>query len=555
MSSHACRPWLLVPLLCALASAQTLIYEKTGGTAFPTLGTCVADLGDVNGDGVPDFSTSGAVSTSTNSYVVIVRTYSGVNGVQLWEYTTSVSASFFGPAVRLINAGDLSGDGLDDLALGVTVFNSTPTAPGRVDLLDGTSGSLLRTLTSSVMAEGFGFSIDATADIDGDGLADVAVMTFVFGAAGRVDLYSGATGNLIAPPGVGLGSNIGCGEVLAFVGDQDGDGVEDLAIGCPSQGTVQVASAFGYVYSAITPCTTLVGCCSGGCYGGPGVPGFGQAVTSLGDINGDGATDIAVGRPHDDCLNATLNPKVLVNSGGSTGCHHAITLPLLAGDASILVAVPDLDGDGIKDLAVSNGPFSSFVRVFSGIDGASILDLPLPPGTYPWTPGIENSVAGLGDLNGDGLGEVVVGHGMGGLLRVYSGAELSASVTVLGTGGGFGPFAPSLALGLPLLPSQSTLSLTGGPPSAQGILVLAPSPENPFIIMPGLVIYPSLSMASSWLLLPFSSSTAGSWDLSLWMPADSRLAGVGVVFQALFPSPLGFSGMTVTNGLRVRLGF
>lgn len=140
-------------------------------------------------------------------------------------------------------------------------------------------------------------------------------------------------------------------------------------------------------------------------------------------------------------------------------------------------------------------------------------------------------------------------------MRVMSLADLRASAMTLGTGGGLAGFAPVLTSTAPLLPSFFSLCVSAAPPQVPGLLVVAPAPESPFPLGPGDVLWPDLALVGSWSVLPFATSAAGTWSVTAALPASPSLAGSGAVLQAWFPSPLGFSGASASNGLRLGLGF
>lgn len=254
------------------------------------MGYSVANLGDIDGDGVDDFGAGepgadfGALVD--NGAVVMV---SGASAQFLPVVRGAASGEQFG--LSLSGWGDLDGDGDDEWLVGAP-FNATFGAgAGRVAIVDGGAHSVLWSCYGGQAGEHFGLALASLADSDGDGVLDFAVgAPESFGSAanqGRVARFSGLS---VAPQEERLGApGERLGRALALC-DFDGDGVRELAAGAPQH----VAGALGrvgavHVLDALTlaPETTLVGSSSDG--------EFGAALSGGVDLNGDGAHELGVG--------------------------------------------------------------------------------------------------------------------------------------------------------------------------------------------------------------------------------------------------------------------
>src|SRR5215468_11260971 len=156
---------------------------------------------------------------------------------------SGVAQDHFGAAATL--TGDLDGDGVSDLAIaapGHAPADSQAALAGNVFIYSGASGTLIRTLTDG--AGGFGSSIVDIGDINGDGKHDLAVGSplidlndnGIIQQFGRVYIYSGADGTILRRyDGVGGADQLGFS--IADAGDLTGDGKDDLIIGAPGAGT------------------------------------------------------------------------------------------------------------------------------------------------------------------------------------------------------------------------------------------------------------------------------------------------------------------------------
>src|SRR5262245_41139190 len=190
------------------------------------LGLGVGALSDVDGDGVPDFFAGAACyANGKNGYV---RAYSGATAAILWQRDGAAVDDEFGIGAAAM--GDLDGDGLPDLAAGSRLHGS---ASGYVRLLSGATGATLRSISPPKGASlFFGGTLADAGDVDGDGIDDLLVQdiqfsTGLFQTFGAVFLESGATGAEIRRH---LGSSA---EVVMFgvagLGDVNGDGRADYA--------------------------------------------------------------------------------------------------------------------------------------------------------------------------------------------------------------------------------------------------------------------------------------------------------------------------------------
>ncbi len=270
----------------------------------------------------------------------------------------------------------------------------------------------------------FGFSIATAGDVDGDGYNDILV-----GAPGhdggqadqgRAFLYRGGPGGPQSTPAWqwspgAVGAR--AGESVAPAGDVNGDGYHDVIVGAPrlDEGT-DVDAGAAYLFFggpsglALAPDRT---------YKGPVEEAYlGQSVATAGDVNGDGYAEVLLGMPG----YRTANPirgGFWLDHGGAAGPDGAPNLEVLgSGGMSLGASVAgafDVNGDGYADVVVGNpladgaGTDAGEARVYHG----SSAGLVVPPDTTIVGAAagqlLGASVAGAGDVDGDGYADLLIG--------------------------------------------------------------------------------------------------------------------------------------------------
>ena len=334
-------------------SGATGLLLWTHENAIPAsgIGIPLAALDDVDLDGRPDLATVRR-SSEPESWTDFVEVRSGADGSLLYSVPPPSTGSPF--QLTLARIGDLDGDGRGDFVVG-HVWDASVPAIGAW-FRSGVDGHVLHVATSS---SPYGSAVAGLGDVDGDGIGDVAIgaRSWPGGTApqGRVDVLSGATFQLVwsafgPTPQANLGAS------LAAVGDVDGDGVEDLLAG--AFGFVQASTGAAYLLSGADG--TILRSIAGHSYGDQ----LGFTVGRVGDLDGDGVPDLAAGSWVDNY--ARLH-------SGATGAELA-TLRLT--DAAVLgptyvLSPGDLDGDGRPEVVLASSadpdhaPYSGVVRVFS----------------------------------------------------------------------------------------------------------------------------------------------------------------------------------------------
>lgn len=310
---------------------------------FPASG--VSTAGDVDGDGVPDLMVSDILESPTGTYDGVLRLYSGATGAILYSY---FGAPYDGLGSGLCAMGDLNADGHDDFAFGALGSNGANVAVGRVEVHSGIDGSLLWMISGNVVGDGFGDSIAALGDIDGDGLAEIVVgirnhSTGGNNYPGAVQVRSGATGNLIYSF-LGSSPTSHAGQPVAGGGDVDRDGVPDFIYGEYRYGNTLFDVGRVVVRSGLT------GLVIRSHVGDNALDRLGIGVSMLGDVDGDGFDDYAASASPSS-PSAQFRTKIW--SGKTGQVLRAFTVDP-TGNTLGVKGVGDLDGDGFADIVFSD---------------------------------------------------------------------------------------------------------------------------------------------------------------------------------------------------------
>jgi len=383
-----------------------IIREWDGEKANDQFGWIARNIGDVDGDRVPDVVTSAPTSSRAGDKAGRIYVYSTKSGKLLWT-ADGQAGDELGTGVEA--AGDTNGDGIPD------VIASAP-GGGYAKVYSGRDGRVLLTLRAGSTGDEFGRHASGVGDVNHDGFADVIVGAPSNNAAGqkagRAYVYSGKDGRLL----------------LTLSGERAGDafgstvaGFSDkkhsfLLVGAPNAGPKQTGRTYVYETLSSKPTFTIEADETGVALGA-------MFLSVLGDVDGDGTPDVYAS----DWSNSAKGPstgRVYVYSGRDG--HSLLTLTgETAGDGfgtSSSVA-GDVDHDGHADLIVGAWQYSreaiggGRAYLYSGKDGHLIKTFTcrIPGDTFGF-----DAVA-LGDVDKDGTTDFLITSGWSGVHGFHSG--------------------------------------------------------------------------------------------------------------------------------------
>jgi hypothetical protein len=389
-------------------SDGSLLHTVSGGF-LEFLGTAVAGLGDVDGDGIPDYAVGApGLPPQFGAWPGRVQVFSGADH-SLVQETVSTPGSRYGQDIH--GAGDVTGDGRPDLIVGAPFDDSGAVNAGRVHLISGPDGSEVWATNGLAAGDAFGGGVSGIGDFDLDGIPDQLVGAFNAGPTqgGEAAVLSGADGS----PLLSLAPLPTAGQFGQFfshdVGDVDGDGISDFYVGDFADTAKGPTTGRAYVYSGAT--------------GGPlwifdgehADDGFGIG-RGADDVNGDGHADLflAAYRSDDGAGNAG---KAYLFSGRDGGAIRSYTGTIenhqLGFDA---VPLGDVNGDGFGDYLLTGVDIAHVVAgTDSSLEGriASLCQLieSIPEEAFK-APAAQRKVTLCGKLSALGA-QVAAGAGSG----------------------------------------------------------------------------------------------------------------------------------------------
>src|SRR5262245_35630690 len=273
----------------AIDTVADLVIPTPTGNNIAWFGISVAPAGDFNGDGYPDFIVGARnAGAPGKAYIFFGGPALDTTPDVILTGESTGSATWFGNSVA--SAGDINGDGFDDVIIGSPAYGTSVSQVGRVYVYFGGSTPDAipdRIFTGVTAGDQLGWVVGSAGDMNGDGHPDV------FATAPRY--YSGGTdpgGVYVWFGGPGFDTvadltirGLGASDRPAYAagaGDVNADGFSDLIVSKSGHAEIYLGGSTPDAVSDLT------------------ISGSFATVTGVGDVNGDGIDDFALGAPGDD---------------------------------------------------------------------------------------------------------------------------------------------------------------------------------------------------------------------------------------------------------------
>ncbi len=406
-----------------IVNSEYWTYESNQNNA--KLGISVSTAGDVNGDGYSDVIIGSAGLLSSGKIYSFYGSASGLSATPDWTYEDVITGGFIGFSVSA--AGDVNGDGYSDVIAGSPDFTNEEGSEGRAIMFQGSASGLAAapdwsTESNQIQAK-YGSSVFTAGDINGDGFSDVIIGSGMYDNGetdeGSAFVFTGSAAGLSSianwsSAGGQSNSNFGC--CVSSAGDVNGDSYADVIIGASDYDNGELNEGIVFAYF-------------GSSYGLSASPDwsaelnqasalFGGIVSTAGDVNGDGFSDVIIG-----AINYDHGQS---NEGGAFVYYGSVSglsgVPDWSGESNQASAnygsgvstAGDVNGDGYSDIIIGalrydNGQTDEG-RVYCYLGSAAGLSL-----TVNWTAESNQnnanmgSVSSAGDVNGDGFSDVIIG--------------------------------------------------------------------------------------------------------------------------------------------------
>ena len=396
----------------------------TGANANDNFGQSVSSAGDVNGDGFEDLIAGAPFNDAGGFDAGRAYIYFGgqiINTVADVILTGAAVSDNFGYSVS--KAGDVNGDGYGDVIVGAYLNDAGGSNAGRAYIYFGganMNNAADVTLTGLAADNSFGFSVSTAGDFNGDGFSDVIVGAYLNNAggagAGRAYIFLGGSNmNNVADvtlTGAAAGDNFGYS--VSYAGDVNGDGFSDVIAGAMMNDGIATNAGRAYVYFGGVALNSVADVVLNGVSANDF---FGHSVSTAGDVNGDGYSDVIAGAPFNDAAGNESGRAYLFLGGALMNNTADITITgAAAGDnlGHSVSTAGDINGDGYSDILTgaygNDETGSSAGRAYvhmGGMDPDNITDAIFSGAAANDNFGI--SVSSAGDFNGDGFSDIILG--------------------------------------------------------------------------------------------------------------------------------------------------
>ena len=424
-------------------------WQAEGNQVDAEFGHAVDSAGDVNGDNYDDLVVTAIRYDGGGRVFVYYGSATGLPTTPSWTADGDQSSASFGVSAR--SAGDVNGDGYDDLIVGASGYDNGQMDEGRVYVYHGSASGL--SATPNWMAESdqelalFGTRVAGAGDVNGDGFDDVIVGAHWWNGGqnqeGAVFVWYGSSSGLGPPNGTPANADwtVEGGQDLAWLGisartagDVNHDGYDDVVVSAPLYDNGQSNEGRALVYHGSA--TGLSATPNWTAEGDEANAWFGADAGAAGDVNHDGYDDLVVGASWH--ASSAGRVSVYYGSSGGLALTPSWTAEGYQAGAFFGTAVGtagDVNDDGYDDLVVGANHYDNGQTD----EGRVYLYLGSPSGLGPgpdWTAEIDQAGAELGhaagtagDVDNDGDDELVVGA------HYYSGDQTTEGAALVWYGG------------------------------------------------------------------------------------------------------------------------
>ena len=445
----------------SLGSAAASFYGEHGGDG-DYFSRMVANVGDVNGDGIDDFAMSAVWNDDGGNHAGKVYLFFGrASGWSMDVNASNANASFIaenagdaGDNGHALCGADINADGYHDIIIGMPMNDDAGTNRGQVYIIFGKSSGWQKNLDLSQANASFrgeqnddwlGRYAGCGGDVNGDGIDDITVSASVNDEngvdSGQTYLLLGKTSGWAMDQNIstadasfwGESGGDSAGICTAIAADVNGDTLDDILIGAANndRGGNLAGSAYLVLgrkkgWSMDMPLASK----ANASWFGEGIgDALGYQVTGLGDVNGDSYGDIMLGAYVNNFNGIDAGQAYLIfgrRSGWPTNANiSGVMNASFVGEAAYdyvgrgLGEAGDVNGDGLNEVLIG-GPQNDEIGTDSGeaylILGktsgwATRVVLSAPDSSWRGESGNSlggRSVDGWGDFNGDGLDDLVV---------------------------------------------------------------------------------------------------------------------------------------------------
>ena len=455
-------PIVIDPLLAA--DAATLLESDQRGAMF---GFSVAGAGDVNGDGYDDVIVGAwRYDTGETDAGAAFVFYGSANGITDATPATANARIESDQAdselgENVAGAGDVNGDGYADIIVGAPRYDGGETDSGAAfvflgsasGIADATPAGAHARIGSGQAGANMGVNVAGAGDVNGDGYDDVIVGAWRYDASqtdegGAFIFHGSATGIASGTPATArtrlLAGQAGAqmGVSVAGAGDVNGDGYDDVIVGANTldAGETDEGAAFVFLGSASGIADATPATASTRIEGNQPEAWMGVSVAGAGDVNSDGYDDVIVGARRYDA-GETDEGVAFVFYGSASGITDgtpATARTRLAGDQAgawmghSVAGAGDVNGDGYDDVIVGASHYNTGASFLGQVrrvlkrtsnEGAAFLFLGSASGIADAGSAGAQAVfvndqlranmgygaAGAGDVNGDGFDDIIIG--------------------------------------------------------------------------------------------------------------------------------------------------